>query len=76
MCFVEISGREGWRKLHSEKLHSMQFAVSVLLLVIIEDNKIDFSKKNNFHDDGQEIDTCWQLMSAQKDTKPDYVYCD
>lgn len=36
MCFVEISGREFWRKLHSEKLHCMQFAT---LLVIIKDNK-------------------------------------
>jgi len=40
MCFGEISGREGWRKLQSEKLHSMQFAVSLILLVIIKDSKI------------------------------------
>jgi len=40
MCFVEIGGREGWRKLHSEKLHGMQFAVSLILLVIIKVNKI------------------------------------
>jgi hypothetical protein len=39
MCFVKISGREVWRKLHSEKLHSMQFAVSLILLVIIKDIK-------------------------------------
>jgi hypothetical protein len=40
MCFVEIGGREVWRKLHSEKRHSTQFAVSLILLVIIKDNKI------------------------------------
>ena len=32
--------------------------------------------KNNFHDDGLEIDTCWRLISAHKDTKFDNVYCD
>jgi len=32
--------------------------------------------KNNFHDDVREIDTCWQLMSAHKDTKLDYLSCD
>jgi hypothetical protein len=40
MCVVEMSCTIGRSKLNSERLHSMQFAVRLILLVIIRDSKI------------------------------------